>query len=449
MRTGGTVQLMDLTIEQIASLAPVGSAVAAGKKLATPRDWKYLGQNPAAIWGECQGSALYQIRVDLSELAYNCTCPSRKLPCKHVLGLLFLAAGSSKAVPAGEPPAWVSDWLTKRAARAAQREGKKEKEAKPADPAAQARRAEQREKRVAEGLDRLDLWMHDLVRNGLAGLERQPPSFWEEPAKRLIDAQAPGLAARLRSVAELVGSNPAWPGLTLAQLGRLALTSHGYRRLTELAPLLQADVRQIIGWTIQQDELQAQGGETLADTWLILGQRVEDEDRLRVQRTWLLGTKTGRRALILQFSAAGQPFPETIIPGTSVAGELIFWPSGFPQRARFHSRQGEPRPITGPLPGSPNCDAFLDDVSAALARQPWIERFLAVLNRVLVVPREDGNWLIRDESAAGLPLRDGEHWSLLALAGGSPVDLAGEWDGYTLRPLGCWAEGGYHLLTGS
>jgi uncharacterized Zn finger protein len=40
------------------------------------------------------GKGLYQIRVDLGEFAYNCTCPSRKLPCKHVLGhqgLLVLA----------------------------------------------------------------------------------------------------------------------------------------------------------------------------------------------------------------------------------------------------------------------------------------------------------------------------------------------------------------------
>jgi hypothetical protein len=173
---------------------------------------------------------------------------------------------------------------------------------------------------------------------------------------------------------------------------------------------------------------------------------VEGEDRLRVQRTWLLGTRTGRPALILQFSAAGQPFPETIVPGTSMAGELVFWPSRLPQRARFLSRQGEPRPVTGPLPGRPNCEAFLDEVSLALSRQPWLERFLAVLNGVLIIPREEANWLIRDESGAGLPLRGQDHWSLLALAGGAPVDLVAEWNGHTLRPLGVWADGAYHLL---
>jgi hypothetical protein len=29
----------------------------------------------------------------------------------------------------------------------------------------------------------------------------------------------------------------------------------------------------------------------------------------------------------------------------------------------------------------------------------------------------------------------GDGWQLMALAGGSPIDVVGEWDGYQLRPL--------------
>ena len=43
----------------------------------------------------------------------------------------------------------------------------------------------------------------------------------------------------------------------------------------------------------------------------------------------------------------------------------------------------------------------------------------------------------------------GEHWALLALAGGHPVDLAGEWDGHALLPLGLVVCGQYHDLSGS
>jgi len=56
-------------------------------------------------------------------------------------------------------------------------------------------------------------------------------------------------------------------------------------------------------------------------------------------------------------------------------------------------------------------------------------------------------WSVVDSVGAALPLSKGEHWRLLALSGGAPVDLAAEWDGESLRPLGAMAEGAYHLLT--
>src|SRR5262249_54646682 len=262
---------MNLTTDQIAALAPDDSSLAAGKKLGNSKPWKNSGRNEASVWGECQGSALYQVRVDLSDLGYKCTCPSRKLPCKHVLGLLFLAANSPSDVPTSQPPEWVTDWLNRRASRAKQREEKKEGAKEPADPAARAKRAEQRHERVGEEAARLDLWLNDLIRNGLAGLEAQPPSFWEEPAKRLVDAQAPALASRLRRLGEIPGSTPDWPRHLLGRLGRLGLLIHAFRRIDTLDSILLSDIRQLIGWTINQDDLTAQG-EVVTDHWAVLGQ---------------------------------------------------------------------------------------------------------------------------------------------------------------------------------
>ena len=435
---------MELTVEQVLALAPDAGSAANGRKLGKPGPWKNVGQTAATLWGECQGSAVYQVRVDVSAFGYKCSCPSRKLPCKHVLGLLLLVVGSPASVPEGEPPEWVHQWLSNRAARAQKSEAKQETGKAP-DAAAQAKRAEQRQKRIGEGIDRLDLWLSDLVRNGLAGLELQPPSFWEEQARRLVDAQAPGLAARFRSLGELPGSRPDWPMRVLQDLGRLALLTHAYRRLGQLDPALQSDVRQLVGWTVRQEDL-AQLGETVRDEWLIVGQSVEAEDRVTVQRNWLVGAKTARTALVLQFSAAGQPYPEAIMPGTRQDADLVFWPGAYPQRARFGQRHGPVSSIAASLPGPPAIEEFLDEYAAALARQPWLDRTVCVLRDVVPVPHDSARWQIRDRTDRALPLAARAHWKLLAVSGGQPVDLAAEWNGESLLPLGTFAEGAYHLL---
>ena len=443
---------MQLSPEQVLALATDPASAAAGKKLANGRSWQRLGQSAEAMWGECQGSALYQVRVDLHDLAVRCSCPSRKFPCKHGLGLMLLAATTPTAFPQAAPPDWVAEWLQKRSATQAARETKtKTGDGEPAaDTAAQAKRADAvREKRlalVARGLDGLDLWMNDLVRNGLAGLELQPASFWDKQAARMVDAQAQGIAARLRAMGGIPNASPDWPERLLGELGRLALLTHAFRRLDRLDPALQEDVRQAIGWTLKEDEVSARG-EVVDDDWLVLGQRISGEDHLRVRRTWLLGRTTGRFALLLHFSAAGAPFADTMPAGSHQQATLVYWPSAFPQRALVRGRRGIPERLAGPLPGADTVEAVLARVAEAVACQPWLDRFPCVLREAVPVV-EHGEWWLQDRTGATLRLSRGDHWSLLALSGGLPVDVAGEWSGSTLAPLGLMVAGEYYLLVG-
>jgi hypothetical protein len=208
---------------------------------------------------------------------------------------------------------------------------------------------------------------------------------------------------------------------------------------------LQEDVRQLIGWTLSQEEVAARG-EMVSDDWLVLGQTLNDEEKVRVQRTWLYGMQTHRRALLLQFSAAGAPFPEIYPLGSHQQADLLFWPGAYPQRARLVARRGEIAPLQDPLPGDESIDAFLAGVAAALACQPWIERFLCVLRNVTPVCTNGGDiWYARDDRGEALPLAKGEYWQMLALSGGSPIDLAAEWNGEALLPIGIMAQGAYFL----
>ena len=432
-----------MTPEGVAALAPDGKVAAAGRKLGVPKIWEGPGRSDDAILGECRGSAVYQVRVDLSDLAVKCSCPSRKHPCKHGIGLLFLHLETP--LPKAPAPDWVTDWLARRAASTKARKSAGRREDTAPDPEARAMRARKRLSRVAAGLDALDVWMEDLVRDGLAMAGTKPASFWETPAIRMVDAQAPAVATRLRHLSGLPNSSPDWPEKLLEGLGRLALLSEAFRRLDAFDEPLAETVKAEVGIPLSQEEV-LERGEKASDGWIVLGQRTEDEGRLRARRTWLLGADTLRYALILQFAASGTPFTESFVSGTVVEGELAFYPGAYPLRAVVRSRAGAAT-RTEELPGHGMVEAFLDHTSTVTAGQPWLERLPVTLEAVVPL-LDEGRWLVRDRDGEALPLTGGDHWSLLSLSGGHPVDLAAEWDGEMLLPLGVVARGTYRMIQG-
>jgi len=441
---------MNLSIEQVLALAPDSNAASAGRKLGVAGSWKGLARSDRALWGECQGSALYRVCVDPDTMVAKCTCPSRKFPCKHALGLMLLAAASLGAFATGtEPPAWVLEWVERRAESA---ERKKEKAAEPAkapDPAEQAKRAERRRQRVVKGIEGLELWMGDLIRQGLAQVEDRPAAFWEAQAARLVDAQAPGLASRVRRLGRYVGSQASlqWPVMLLGELGRIALLTHAFRRIEELPAPLQADVRRLIGWTVSHEDVLA-SGEVVQDAWLLAGQSLFDEERFRIQRNWLVGTHTGRVALFLQYAAGTAAFAENMMPGTVFDAELVYWPGAFPQRALIRAdpaKERAPRAWSERLPGFDRVESFRIWYAEALALQPWLDRTFASLRAVTPV-RTGAGCIVRDADGDALPLTRGDAWTLFALSGGEPIDLAAEWNGEALTPVALVHAGEYHVI---
>jgi len=460
------------TPEQILALAPDDGSRKAGQGLANPGKWVSLGvqSDGQAAWGECQGSGAspYQTKIDLGEPAFHCSCPSRKFPCKHALGLFLILAGQPARFAQGEPPAWVATWLESRAKRAEQKARKQEaaagEGAAPADPEQARRAAERQAKTAAErlakveaGLNELELWLGDLVRRGLASLAAESYAFWETPAARLVDAQAPGLARLVRELAGLPASGEGWQERLLERLGRLALAIEGYRRIDTLPPETQADLRAVIGWTQSQEQLLAGAGagagegseSSVNDDWVVLGRRVSEEDRLRVQRLWLWGQQSRRPALLLSFAHGMQPFDLSLPPGSSLSAELTFFPGAFPLRALVRQRHSSPAPATA-LPGCATIAEAVAAHAAALTRNPWLETYPLSLQAVVPVAR-NGQWIARDSAGQRLPLAPGfgRGWHLLALGGGHPLSLFGEWDGDYLSPLSAFIGDQFHVLNSS
>jgi hypothetical protein len=67
-----------------------------------------------------------------------------------------------------------------------------------------------------------------LVRNGLAELRSKPADFFESMAARMVDAQTPGLANRVRELFNALGSGQDWASNVLEAVARLHLLVESY-----------------------------------------------------------------------------------------------------------------------------------------------------------------------------------------------------------------------------
>ncbi len=432
-----------LTAAQIVALAPDAASATAGRALASLHKWQNLGQNDVAAWGECQGSgkAPYRVQVDLREPAFRCTCPSRKFPCKHGIGLLLLVAAHPAAFTAGAPPAWVAEWLATRDQNAQRRAAPAAGAGAEAPPVVPKRSglpgsAAAREARVADGLEELDRWLCDLVRQGLAPLQGRGHRFWDDMARRMIDAQAPGVARMIRDLPQIVASGEGWQSRLLERLARIHLLIAGYRRRSMVSPDVLAEVRSRLGWA--QDQERVRAGPAVRDTWLALGQSVTEEEKLRVQRSWLWGERTGRPALLLSFAPPGKSLDRSVVVGTALDADLAFYDGIVPLRALLVQRHSSPVPIQA-MPGHATIASGLGAWADAVARNPWLDRYFLSLTGV--VPLLDGErWVVLDGEGRSvvLAVRPQQGWRLRAISGGRAIALAGEWDGTALVPLSAW-----------
>ena len=437
-----------LTLEQIITLAPDPSSAKAARELATARKWLSPGQNGTAAWGEFQGSGKkpYQTCINLKETTFKCSCPSRKFPCKHALGLFLLLAAQPEIFSGKEPPDWVSEWLEKRSQRNEKAVFSAEKKKKNSSQT-RARREQKREERVRLGLDDLELWLADLMRQGLNNVQTQPQAFWETPASRLVDAQAPGLARRLRGMAIIPGSGEGWQSRLLEQAAELYLLLESYRRLEDLPQPMQEDIRTQIGWTQKREELLQMDG--IKDTWMVLGKNLTEErlgnlgrsSFIRIQRIWLLGKISRQPALILNFAAPGQVLETGPLSGTSLEAELVFFPAAFPLRALI-KQQTKPAQADISFYGNNSLVQARKAYAAALGINPWLDIFPMCLQDMLPT-RTGENWGVKDTEGYFFPfVREfSGAWRLLSLSGGNPLDLFCEWDGSALLPLSVWTDG--------
>ena len=452
---------MQFSVESVLALAPDAASAKAASGLVKPGQWPLLGASDAAVWGECQGSSRYQTQVDLAGPSFRCSCPSRKFPCKHGLALLMQWAKSPAQFTQGAAPAWVTEWLAARTASSQKKEEKQQLKAadkaarQAADPDAEAtarKTADKRWARIDKGVAELQQWLTDQIAQGLGHLTPDSRDAWDAMAARLVDAQAPGLAARLRYAAEALLDGPQWPDHVLRRLGMLQLACNAVQRRAALDAGASADLRALLGWPLEKDTLLAQSP-PVTDTWWVLGAIQEERDnRLLERRVWLQGLHTGQRAFLLDHTVAGRVFESSWMALGTVQATLVFYPSAAPLRALVVRSETTALAHQQPpqLPGTHPLEEWRQ-LAQRVAANPWSH--LQPLRCSNATLHCDGDkapsrfHLQWGDMALPLQLHLSDGWALLTLSGGQPLSVQGEWDGTHLRPLTAIGPEGFWTWT--
>ena len=410
--------LLNLTEEQIIQLAPDASSVKAGKGLATATKWVLLEYSERAIWGHCQGSGKtpYQTVIEVKNIAFKCSCPSRKFPCKHGLGLLFLYTAHPDLFRQAEEPDWVADWLSRREEKAEKKEQKAKNET-PVDEASQAKRQALRHKKVLNGIDDLQIWMKDLLRNGLLNIPECAYTLFDSMARRMVDAQAPGFANRLRTMQEIAFYDENWKYILTDHLGKLYLLSESYKNLEKQPEEWQCEIRTQTGYPQAKEEVLA--GDTIADRWMVLHKRSRKVNELNTETYWLYGQQSRRFATYLNFITPGSLPEVNLVPGSVYEGQLCFYKGVNTLRALFKSSE---------LSRDTFVPAFCKDLEEAVSRyrealqqNPFTED-LPILADDLRLAVKGNLFYLQDVNNKLVPVKveDTTHIDILSVTGGKP-----------------------------
>ncbi|MFT4085706.1 MAG: hypothetical protein QM658_00885 [Gordonia sp. (in: high G+C Gram-positive bacteria)] len=334
------------------------------------------------------------------------------------------------AIGDGEVAGFAAEWADQRATRTQRTAAAS---AEPADPEARAARRAARLEKMDAGADDFARWLGDLARAGLAEALRRPVDWWEGAAARLVDAQLPGLAERVRDTGADVAHGLSAPELA-ERVGLWWTLTRAWRRRAALDEPLAADLAAAVG--LPTPTAQVRDGERIAGTWTVAGAHRDERGRLAQQRTWLRADD-GRWVMLLETAGPGQSLGVPQLAGARLDAEVALYPGHAPRRGLFTGEAVPAGRATAFVAGSTVDDA-LDAAAVALRAVPWRDRHPVVLDSAALTV--DGG--VCDPAGTALPLSDDTpHERLLALTGGRAEQLFGELDGGRLRVLSVVVDG--------
>jgi len=451
-----------LTDAQIAQLAPDSAALKAGKDLANLRKWSGFAYNQRVLWGEIQGSGKdpYRTQVDLNNTAFQCSCPSRKFPCKHGIALLFLFGNKfSLFREKEEEPQWVNDWMQKRQEKLTQGSEPNPAENTELDQKTIEKRNKDKAKRKDErlalelaGAEELERFLKDLLRTGLLQLPEKGSAFFDPMVRRMVDAKANGLANYVRNFNKInYFNNNQWQSKALQNAIKAWTLIQAFKRVGDLEPDIQEQIFSQLGRTIKKKDLiENPDVLTIKDQWLLLGKRSEPmEDQMTMHRCWLLGCNTGKSAVLIDFESPFAPYEPLVVTGAILEADLVFYPSNDPLRAQIKIQGQSYYQLPPVIPFLSDWTAAQAQVAQQLAISPWADDIPQLVLQLRLVKGTD-SWYLMDQAGAFWPVNtlfsENQIFYILAVSGAKPLDMSLLRMGDTVFPMGIFTENTYQII---
>lgn len=434
---------MPLTQEQILQLAPDDNSAKSGIQLSNPSNWVALNVNNRAIWGACQGSGKnpYSTFVDLTNIAFKCSCPSRKFPCKHGIGLLLLYIKKPDGFNQTEIlPLSLAEWLDKRSERLEQKDEKPEK---PVDETAKAKRTEARAKKINNGIEALRIWLKDIIRTGILNVPQQQYTFFENVTARMVDAQAPGLAMLLRKMSNINFYEEGWQYELTKQISKLFVITEAYQNIEHLDPEWKVEIENIIGLTKSKEDVLKEI--PIRDQWVVCTKIQEEENYLITEKIWFFGIETKKFALHLNFYPKNQVPEQVFSAGTTVTADVHYYPSAAKLRV-LPSNIIQTTP-TSLVTGIQTTEELFGIAANNLSINPLQNSIPAILTNFKLI-FSASKWYLADEEGYYLTIRNNEMicWNILSITLGNKFTSFVTYEEGKTEIHAIWYEQKYYSL---
>lgn len=289
---------------------------------------------------------------------------------------------------------------------------------------------------MSQGIEEMERWLHDLLRQGLAVLPDQPYEYWQFISKRMVDLKLPSLARRINRLRLIILKTTSEPPFQkiLLELSEIGLLIKSFKRIKSVPAPMQREILLQLGWNVRKEELEPIP--PITDHWLVIGTATGQEEKLNFRKTWLWPFQTNRPAMLLEFAWKDQSFSDQPDTGSIIHAEMTFYPGVFSFRAQTGKVLETKIDSFKTTFGDDNISTFLNRYSNVGARNPWIIDFPVVLNEVIPVYCE-GEYYLIDKEKNTIPVSNSvqEAMRLVVMSANNPSSVFGEWDGEIFTPL--------------